>query len=161
MSNKTKNTRSRFNFLDILIVLFVLAVAVVGYKYFLNTSEKSSNVKEISYVVELKRKSADYQEQIKPGDDILDAIKGGYYGKVTDVTWEKCTEINTNVETGEFVKADVKDRYNYYITITGIPTTYTDSKIMFASQDVRVGNEIYIRSKNYSGAGYVVDMDID
>ncbi len=161
MNKKNNNAKPKFNFLDVIIIVLVLGAAAVGYKYFLKTSEKSSNVSEISYVVELRRKGESYREQIKPGDDISDAIKGGYYGKVTDVKWEKCVEINQNAESGEYVKAEVEDRYNYYITITGIPTTYTDSKIMFASQEVRVGNEIYIRSKNYSGEGYVVDINAD
>lgn len=161
MNKKNSGSKTKFNFFDVLIILFVVCAALFCYKYFLNTSEKSGNTNEISYVVELKRKGDSYQDQIKVGDEISDAIKGGYYGKVTDVKWEKCTEINPNAETGEYVEAEVENRYNYYITITGIPTTYTDSKIMFASQDVRVGNEIYIRSKNYSGEGYVVDMILD
>lgn len=154
------NSKVKFNFFDVIIIIAVAAVCFVGYKYLSNKSASSSNVPEVSYVVELRRKGESYQDQIKLGDDVKDAIKGGYYGKVTDFKWEKCTEITQSSETGKFVKADVENRYNYYITITGTPTTFTDSKIMFASQEVKVGNQIYIRSKNYAGEGYVVDINI-
>ena len=72
----------------------------------------------------------------------------------------KCNRL-ISFKNGKFVKSEIPGKYNYYITITGTPTTYTDSKIMFASQEIRVGEEIFIRNKNYSGEGYVVDIDIN
>lgn len=153
-------SKIKFNLFDVFIIIAVALVCFAGFKFLSDKSASTDNVPEVSYVVELKRKGESYQEQVKIGDDIKDAIKGGYYGKVTDVRWEPCTEIVESKESGEFVKSEVPDRYNYYITITGTPTTYSDSKIMFASQEVKVGEEIFIRNKNYSGEGYVVDIDI-
>ena len=152
--------KAKFNFFDVIIILAVAAVCFCGYKYFNKKSTDGAKAPDVSYVVELKRKDASYDSQVKVGDDVYDAIKGGYYGKVVDFRKEKCTEIVTNGNDGTFVKAEVNGRYNYYITIEGTPTTYSDSGIMFASQDVKVGNKIYIRSKNYSGEGTVVDIDI-
>ena len=153
-------SKIKFNLFDVFIIIAVIASCYVGFSYLSDKSESTGNVPEVSYVVELSRKDAEYQNQVKIGDDIKDAIKGGYYGKVTDFRWEPCTEVVESKETGEFVESQVPDRYNYYITITGIPTTYTDSKIMFASQEVKVGESIYIRNNNYSGEGYVVDIDV-
>lgn len=152
--------KAKFNFFDVLIILAVAAVCFGGYKYFNKKSSAGAKAPEVSYVVELKRKDASYADQVRNGDDVYDAIKGGYYGKVTDFKKEKCTEIVTNAKLGTFDEAEVENRYNYYITVTGTPTTYSDSDIMFASQDIKVGNKIYIRSKNYSGEGTVVDIDV-
>ncbi len=149
----------KFNFFDVLIILVAVFACFAAYKYFGNQSAGGAKVPEVSYVVELQRKDASYDSQVKVGDDVYDAIKGGYYGKVTDFKKEQCTEITTNAEEGTFVKTEVEGKYSYYITIKGTPTTYTDSDIMFASQDVKVGNKIYIRSKNYSGEGTVVDIN--
>lgn len=155
-----KERKARFNFFDVLIIAFAAVVCFAGYKYFSKQSGSSANVPEISYVVELPRKEADYQQLIEQGDDIHDAIKGGYYGKVADVRREKCTEVTEAAQTGEYVKAVIEDRYDYYITIKGTPTTFSDSDIMFASQKLKVGNKIYIKSKNYAGEGVVVDIDL-
>lgn len=154
-------TKAKFNLFDVFIILAVVVVCYLGFKFLSDKSATTGNVPEVSYVVEIKRQDETYQNQVKKGDDIKDAIKGGYYGKVTDFRYEPCTEIIEAKDTGKFVKSEIPGKYNYYITITGTPTTYTDSKIMFASQEIRVGEEIFIRNKNYSGEGYVVDIDIN
>lgn len=161
MKNKKENTSVRFNLFDVIIIILVLAAAFAGFRYFNVKTKSSGNVPEVSYVVELQKKDAEYYDKINKGDDIIDAIKGGYYGKVTDVKREVCTVITESAEKGEFVKTEVPGKYNYYITITGTPTTYSDRKILFASQEVRVGSEIFIKNKNYAGSGYIVDIKIN
>ena len=151
----------KFNLFDILIILAVIAACFLGYKFLSDKSATSGNVPEVSYVVEIKRQDESYQNLVKKGDVIKDAIKGGHLGTVTDFSWEPCTEIIEARETGEYVKSEIPGKFNYYITITGTPTTYSDSKILFASQKVRVGEQLYLRSKNYSGYGFVVDIKIE
>ena len=154
-------SKIKFNLFDVFIILAVVVVCYLGFKFLSDKSATTSNVPDVSYVVEIKRQDESYQNQVKIGDEIKDAIKGGYYGKVTDFRYEPCTDTFEVSSNGEFLKKELPGKYNYYITITGTPTTYTDSKILFASQEVRVGEKIYIKNKNYVGEGYVVDIDIN
>lgn len=150
----------KFNLFDVLIILVVIAACILGYKFLSDKSATGGNVPEVSYVVEIKRQDESYQSLVKKGDEIKDAIKGGHLGTVTDFSRKPCSEIIEARDSGDYVKSEIPGKYDYYITITGTPTTYSDSKILFASQKVRVGEQIYIRSKNYSGYGFVVDMKI-
>ena len=150
----------KFNLFDVLIILVVILACFLGYKFLSVKSETTGNVPEISYVVEIRRQDDFYMDLVKEGDEIKDAIKGGHLGTVTDFKWQPSTEVVDARDTGEYVKKEIPGKYDYYITLTGIPTTYSDSKILFASQEVRVGEIVYLRSKNYSGYGCVVDMKL-
>ena len=154
------NKKFKFGIIDIIIVVLVIAALFVGYKFLNGGAENSGNKKVISYTVELKNQPEDYKNLIKIGDDIKDSIKGGYLGKVSEVEFKDATEVIENKNDGTFSLAKYQDRYDVYITIEGTPTSFGDN-IMFASQEIKVGKNIYIKNKNYVGSGYIVKMDID
>lgn len=154
------NKKFKFGIIDIVIVILVIIALVVGYKFLNGGAENSGNKKTISYTVELKNQPVDYKDLIKVGDDIKDSVKGGYLGKVKAVEFKTATEVIENKNDGTFVLSEYDNRYDVYVTIEGTPTTYGDN-IMFASQEIKVGKNIYIKNKNYVGGGYIVAMDIN
>lgn len=154
------NKKIKFGIIDILIIVFVIIALLVGYKFLNGGAENSGNEKMISYVIELKNQPDDYKELIKIGDDIKDSIKGGYLGKVAGVEFKDATEVIENKNDGTFSVAKYEDRYDVYVTIEGTPTSFGDN-IMFASQEIKVGKNIYIKNKNYVGSGYIVEMNVE
>ncbi len=154
------NRKIKFGIIDILIIVFVVIALVIGYKFLNGGAENSGNEKMISYTVELRNQSGEYKDLIKIGDDIKDSIKGGYLGKVSGVEFKDATDVIENKNDGTFSVAKYQDSYDVYVTIEGIPTTYGDN-IMFASQEIKVGKNIYIKNKNYVGSGYIVEVNVN
>ncbi len=154
--------KKKFNFVDVLIVLFVLAIAVGGIKVL---SGKEGNVttavKDVSFTVEVAKSDKTFADAIKIGDDIYDSKKGGYYGKVTNVDVKPAKAIGANTTEGKYVMSEFEGKYNVYITVSGTPTTVTDGNIMFAGQKVKVGEEMFLKSAAYVGYGYAVDVHFD
>ena len=153
--------KRKFNIFDVLIIVVLIAVAAVGYKMLSKTSEETvESVSDVTFTVEITNCENDLKNQIQPGDDIYDSKKGGYYGKVVDVYSKPSTSTVANTEDGNYELIEYQNRENVYITIKGTPTSMTDANIQFASQKVKVGTMAYLKSKNYVGYGYVIDLDI-
>ncbi len=154
--------KKKFNFVDVLIVLFVLAVAFGGVKLLSGKEGKVTNaVRDVSFTVEVAKSDKTFADAIKIGDDIYDSKKGGYYGKVTNVEAKPAKTMGANTAEGKYVISEFEGKYDVYITVSGTPTTVTDGNIMFAGQKVKVGNEMFLKSAAYVGYGYAVDVHFD
>ncbi|MBE7037502.1 MAG: DUF4330 family protein [Ruminococcaceae bacterium] len=151
--------KKKINFIDILIVLVVVAVLLFVVKYFSTSSKEANNVPKVSYVIELKSLQSEYLDVFKEGDDIKDGVKGGYLGKVTKVEIKDNVEIREDTLNASFVKTSFENKKDVYLTVEGIPTTYNDSEILFATQEIKIGKLLHIKAKNYVGHGYVVGVN--
>ena len=151
----------KFGIVDILIILLVVALCFVGYQI-IGSKEGTStaNISDVGFTVELKKVDKADVDMISVGDDIYDSIKGGYYGKVVSVTSKTATDILANTKDGSFSISEYPNKYDVYVTIHGTPTSLTDANILFASQRVKVGLEMFIKSKNYVGIGYAVEVNV-
>lgn len=155
----TQENKRRFNYVDVIIILLVLAVGFAGVKFLSKTSLVASEVPQVSFTVEVKNNPPEYKGLIHEGDDIKDAIKGGTFGKVTEIKAQPNKEYMEDKIDGAFVETSHEGREDVYITITGTPTTF-GKNIMFASQEIKVGKQVFIKSKEYVGSGFIVDMEI-
>lgn len=155
----TQENKRRFNYVDVIIILLVLAVGFAGVKFLSKTSLIASEVPQVSFTVEVKNNPPEYKNLIHEGDDIKDAIKGGAFGKVTELKAQPNKEYMENKIDGAFVESSHAGREDVYITVTGTPTTF-GKNIMFASQEIKVGKQVFIKSKEYVGSGFIVDVEI-
>ena len=155
----TKGNKRKFNYVDVIIILLVVAAGFAGFKFLNKTSLVASDVPQVSFTVEVKNNPPEYKTLVREGDDIKDAIKGGAFGKVTGVKAAPNKEYMEDKIDGAFVETSHEGREDVYITITGTPTTF-GKNIMFASQEVKVGKQVFIKSKEYVGSGFIVDMEI-
>ena len=62
-------------------------------------------------------------------------------------------------ENGRFVQSSFENRKDVYLTISGVPTTYTDDEILFATQEIKIGKQLHMKSKNYVGHGYIISVN--
>ena len=150
--------KKKLSIIDILIVLIVAVCVIFAIKYFSTNSKKAYNVPEVSYVVELKSLSDEYLDVFKEGDRVTDGVKGGYLGNVTKVEIKDNVETREDTEKGCFVQTSFENRKDVYLTISGVPTTYNDDEILFATQEIKIGKQLHMKSKNYVGHGYIVSV---
>ncbi len=152
--------RFKISIIDIIIVLVFALVIILGVNIINKTQISSSYIPDVEFTVEVKQQDEAYADEIKVGDDIYDSVKGGYFGKVTKVTKEPASTIAEDTVNGRYIKSYYDNKYDVYVTISGTPGTYNDKTIMFASKEVRVGEEAFIRNKNYTGKGYIVEVNV-
>lgn len=150
--------KKKISLIDILIILVIALCLVFVVKYFSTNSKKAYNVPEVSYVVELKSLDEKNLDVFKVGDKIIDGVKGGYLGNVTKVEIKDNVETREDTENGRFIQSSFENRKDVYITISGVPTTYTDDEILFATQEIKIGKQLHMKSKNYVGHGYIISV---
>ncbi|MCI5969787.1 MAG: DUF4330 domain-containing protein [Clostridia bacterium] len=150
--------KKKISLIDILIILVIALCLVFVVKYFSTNSKKAYNVPEVSYVVELKSLDEKNLDVFKVGDKIIDGVKGGYLGNVTKVEIKDNVETREDTENGRFIQSSFENRKDVYLTISGVPTTYTDDEILFATQEIKIGKQLHMKSKNYVGHGYIISV---
>ncbi len=147
----------KFNFVDVIIILLVVAVFVFGISFVKKGVTTGEQYPKVSFTVEVKCMPEDYDTKFKIGDKIRDAVKGDTLGVVTAITSKPATDLVENSANGEYRIAEYENREDVYITIEGTPTSY-GADVVIGQQKIKVGEMVYIKNIGTVGRGYVVEM---
>ncbi len=180
----TKNEKKyRFNIIDVLIILVVIAIGVVMYYYMSarNTVASNSEV-ELEYVVELKTVHKDYLDNIKIGDKAVETVREQQIGEIVDIAISPAYNIATNTETGEMYIAyyppldengdtivldgeennqPIEGReYEYYNVRVTVRDTFkrSESGYKINAFELVVGQVVYFRVPEFIGEGYCLSI---
>lgn len=168
---KIKNKGFSFNIVDTIILLLVLMVAAAGvYVFFLsdkiNATETESTT--VKYTVHVPVMKEEFKDLIKVGDEVVDNVKHGKLGVVTDIKYEIAT-INTtitdssNVNSGAISKIPYPDDIPYYraiITIECDKAEFVSGKCYVGGVYVAYTEAINLRTPNYVGLAYCLDLKV-
>ncbi len=160
------NKKPKFNLMDCLIILVVIA-AVAGGLYVLknlkgggNENSKSVTVK---YTVEFAKEDEEiaklFAEAAKRGDKCFVGEKERGQAIIKDVTYSPAELLTVNTETGEANWADVPDKYKIDVTLES-EGTESDTEITVGEGAVlKVGDETSVKGKGYAGYGFIIALD--
>ncbi|MBE6701011.1 MAG: DUF4330 domain-containing protein [Ruminococcaceae bacterium] len=113
----TKQKKHRFNIIDVLIILVVLAICLVMYYYTTARNEVNANSEvEIQYTVEVKEVHRDNINKISIGDKVVETVRDQQIGEVVKVDVSPAYKLVTDTETG-------KSFVSYYPPINPIDNT--------------------------------------
>lgn len=141
MENKRK-----FNAVDLIIVLFVLALVVAGsFAVKLLRTEKTVETKII--VVELTKQKEFFTKIIKTGEIAYDGVGNTKLGEVIDFEVSDAMSDGISTLKGEVDRSLFPERYDIKLTIEVPKTT-----------DVQVGKQMWIETPTYKCNGYVLDV---
>ena len=99
---KAKQKKYRFNIIDVLIILIILAIGVVMYYYMGARNTVASNLEvDLEYVVELKTVHRDYLDNISIGDKVVETVRDQQIGEIIDIKVSPAYNIATNTDTGD------------------------------------------------------------
>ena len=158
--------KRKFNFLDGIIILLFILVAVFTVNFFSPSSTiikwRSDNVKSITYTVELLGVDEDFINLISEGNAVIDSVTKHPLGSVTAVDYNtnhgelRPNPDPTNVE-GIISRFD--DKFDVIVTITA-DATYTKGKGYFISdKQVIIGEKMYLRFlPDFVGEGYCISI---
>ncbi len=173
MNNKQK--KYRFNIIDVLIILTVLAIGVVMYYYMSARNSVASSLEtEIEYTVELKTVHKDYVDNIKEGDHVFETVREQQIGEVVSVEISPAYNIATDTLTGEMYVSyypeinvpedttqEYEPEYEYYNVKVGIKGKFkkSDKGYSINAFDLVIGQLVYMRVPEYVGQGYCIAIN--
>lgn len=149
----------RFNFVDVIIILLIVAMFFVGYKIINRNFTTTTDAPEVYFTVEVKAMPETYKDMFEEGDVVRDAIKGDTLGEVVSVESKTATDLYMDGENGAFVVSEYDGVEDVYVTIKGTPTS-VGANVVIAQQEIKVGNMMYFKKPGCVGKGYIVKMEV-
>jgi len=144
------------NIVDLIIVLAILLVATGAYYRFSHQGAAGKTV-NVEFEVMLQHIRPDLAQAIKVGDKM---VSGSSYTNVTvkDVQIKPGYSINVDAR-GQRVESIDPYLKDVYVTNTGT-TTLSSATITMGGQDIRVGKDYYVKSRDYEFKGTVVRLEV-
>lgn len=117
-----KKRKSSFNIVDVFIIF--LAAALLFGVYFLffkrnsdKLSDSSQPITGLRYVLEVSGLESDYSDNVKVGENVIDAENGDVIGRVSAVDFQAHVHVGYDKATGEQRLTPVDDLVDLYITV--------------------------------------------
>ena len=160
-----RKTKLKFNLLDALIVLAILAVIAVLLYVFVWSEDRSvenlagTSAVPITYVVEVSGIHKDFADMIEVGEKPLDSAVKSPLGLITALETQDHYYTGTNLHDGTLVLSKVEDYVNLYITIEteAMPESYAYT---LNGSDLYVGKLINLSFDDIVCSGYCIALDI-
>ncbi len=158
--------RRRFNFIDFLLILFVLAVVFVAVNIVspmsLIDKLRPDTTHTIQYTVEFTGVSAEYIEKIKENDTVVDAVSKQTLGSVTAVDNNtKYTVLEYNEAANAGVLVEYPDRYNIIVTISASATYRDEIGYRVNDRRIAVGEKMALRFPDFVHEGYCIGLSVE
>ena len=147
--------KTRFNIVDLFALIVIVAIAGLAWWYF--SSIDTGQDVNVIFVVEIRNMEADFAGKISEGDEVRDSIRNYFYGHVVSVEAIPMMNPTFNSEDLVFAQQRVPNRYDVRITIIGAGNE-TDSAISVYGNELRVGQEMFIRGLGFAGHGFLVGI---
>lgn len=153
--------KAKFNLIDTLIVILILAVvAAVVYIFFLSGNDLAGETHTIQYTVVVRAVMNEYADNVKIGDSVVDSSQLYQIGTVVDYRYEPAKRETNDVVNGEAIVATYENKSDLYITIEADATLGTQYSI--GGYEIGVGKTVYVRFPNLLPAegGYCKSLTV-
>lgn len=148
----------KFNWIDAVIIILVIALCAGGYWY-LNRHGKiaSKQTTKIEFTIAVSRVPIEVANAYHVGDKVTFGTKNVDTGVISNVVIIPFTQDIANPTTGELQKAKIEGFYDAYVTIQ-TQGTETDKLIQSSQETLNVGVEMIFHGKGFSGKGFITQL---
>lgn len=159
MNKLPKQSRPRFNFIDLVIVLVIFSLVGIGvYKLFLvNTSIAKQNGVVVFgvYVEEVRIPTV---ENIQQGQLVRDVQTNTPLGEIKSVEFFPFQE-PVYTSDGNIVMADVPNKFDvvFYVESGAV---INENSVMIGNKEIKTGGQLSIKSNVFSVTGVVYGVTI-
>lgn len=153
----------KFNFIDAILILIVLAIIIAAISYFLpGITNRLAGAEEVSieYTIEFPCVNDAFVTKIKVNDVVYDSSQNYKIGIVRTVENDNYSTLIYNENTGMAEFKQHPDMKNITVTITATATYKENEGYIINGQRIAVGKQFNVRFPNFSGTGNCVDMKI-
>lgn len=136
------------NVVDLLIILLVVVIAVVGYKFLNNTVTEPAEQRTQLVTMEITNKRESFCKNIKIGDEAIEKVNNVPFGIVKAVSYKPAEETVASKVDGTINKVSIPERFDATVVLE-VPVT----------ANVQVGKLLSLKAKNFTGSGYVLAVE--
>ena len=151
----------RFNAIDAIILLILAAAAGVLLYIFVfsadNTQSTEGNTRTIQYVIEVQNIDDHFEDAVKAGQPVQEAVKRKQIGTVVGVLPLPFEKITFNYENGTSTVSAPQGQITLKITIEA-NVIETDRAFTVDGCEIRVGEQYSLMLPELYGVGYCTDI---
>ena len=162
MKNASAKKGPRFNLLDLILILILLAaLGTLFWLFFADgvlASQKNDDRVQIEYVIESKKIREEYRGLVSVGDTIVDTV--GHYplGEVINVQYAEATYTGLDQSSGEMVTSPYPGHLKVTITVRA-EAVKSDMSYSIGGYRMSVGGEVFYRVPHFTFSGYCTGLE--
>ncbi len=160
-----KKKRVGFNFIDVLLIAFLLAAILIVINIISPVSLIKGMFKEevetIYYTVEFVGVDEEYIEKILEDDTVVDSVSKSTLGKVTALESTQYTSLEYNEAEGNSILATYEGKYNLLVTVSASGKYVEDKGYTVNNCRIAVGEKMSLRFPGYAGEGYCIALSVE
>lgn len=166
MENK-ENGKVRFNFIDAIIILAIIAViGAIVYMTVLGGGESAGTEKPVAFTLKITGINEKYIETLTEGDTLYNSSTGDEIGKIKSFRTENTKFIGDSVVTdGSGNKSVSVSEYDnlFDVYITVIATASVDERgiAYIGASKLLVGSRFYIRDNAFAATAFCTEFSIE
>lgn len=159
---KTASTKKKITFVDVVIVVLVIAI-LSGCGYYLFSKkiiETNSDGTGFGYTLRIANVKENVVKQIQVGDHIVDSTKLIEIGTIDNVEVKPYVENFADTENGRFVSREVPGKYEVMIHVTTDDAVINENSVMVNNYELYYGKTVYVRGNNFASQSVVWGLDV-
>ncbi|MGQ9825107.1 MAG: DUF4330 domain-containing protein [Desulfotomaculales bacterium] len=151
--------KGKFNVVDVLVALVVLALIVLGaYKLFFVNRGVAEQNGEIEYQILVEKVRIPTAEAFVEGQVVRDVQSNTVLGKIVKREISPAKEAVPTAD-GRLVLAEVPEKYNVLLTLSS-RAVVSENNVMVGSVEVKIGAQVKIKTNLASSTGVIYGLKV-
>lgn len=149
----------RFNLVDLLVALVILALLALGaYKLFFVNRAVAEQNGEIEYQILVEKVRIPTAQAFQEGQTVKDAQSNTVLGSIVK---KEVTSAREEVPTadGRVVLAEIPEKYNVLLTLRS-RAVVSENNVMVGSVEIKIGAQVKIKTSLASSSGVIYSLKV-
>jgi len=159
LKNKKRMVVGKFHWLDICVVILVVALAVGAYYKFhvLDKTSTSVTMEPITYTVQVKKVRAFVKNNVKEGDLLFDKISGNAIGTIVKMETTQAKEA-VALTDGTYKMGEVENRLDVFFTVEAQGNKTDTSVFVNKTYELVAGSDRKFMTKYFECNGKIEEI---
>lgn len=159
-----RKVKMKFNIMDVLILLGIVAVAAVLLYVFVlseNTPVDSlagNEATKVTYVIEISGVDDIYTDKISVGETLIDSSKKMNIGTIVAVESQPYVYLGKNLNAGTMELTTVEGKSTIYITVEA-DAVMSGFSYNIGGYTIYVGQQVTLSLPHFVGVGYCISLE--
>lgn len=151
--------KAKFNVIDAIIILLILAVGAAGFMFLGNRSEVTSTDKSVKifYDVDITECEEYMTDRFAVGEKVSVGEKEKVPATIVKSEVRPATQSAFDGVGGKFIEAEIPGKYDIIVTLMSEGTDSAGS-VSSNGTAIRVGMSAVIKGRDCAGSGYVTQI---
>lgn len=158
MNTQSVKKRKKFNVIDVLILVLILAViAALLYFFVFRGSFSGNDVVSLEYNIKLDIIDNRFHGNVVVGDLVTDTVKAYALGQVISVDYSPAVYTELNQLTGELMEYEYPDHEQVNIKVRA-DAKLTNGQYSLGGYPIAVGTRVHFRVPNFVSTGFCTSI---